>query len=170
VGIISDMDTSDPNVQAAPSPPARARPRRAVVIGLAVAALAVFAAGWHLSALRAYDASALPGPTAARLDAARLAAGLEPWSAAFAWRVIALRGLTLLEQGKIDPAYFLVEPYSVIVHGTDATFVAIYQEIVAIKTPIDSGKAHVAHGLDPLLDFGPGVARPATRSAPATTP
>lgn len=136
----------------APSPDA-ARRRPVVVIGLAVAALALIAAGWHLTALRAYDASTAPGPTASRLADAEFASRLEPWSAPFTWRVVALRGLTLFEHGEVDAAYNLLESWSPAVFGRDALFVAIYHAVLAVKTPLDSGKAHLAHGADPLLDF-----------------
>lgn len=140
------------------------RTHRSRLFGVIVtlASLLLLAAGWHLAALAEYDAAASSAPTARRLASAQLALRLEPWNQPFAWRVVALEGLALLQKGQVDNAYFLVEPYSQVVQGKDATFVAIYQEIVRIKTPIDSGKAHVAHGLDPLNDFGTTATAAAT--------
>jgi hypothetical protein len=140
-------------------------------VTIAMLAVALAASLWHVVALEAYTAAGRPyDRTADRLAAAQLAATLEPWSARFAWRTIALRGLTLFEAGKVDTAYFLVEPYSLAVHGTDATFVAIYHEILAVKGPLDSGKAHVAHGLDPLLDFATTPTVPAASASTSGTP
>jgi hypothetical protein len=91
---------------------------------------------------------------------------LETWDVRFGWRATALRGLDLLQKGDVEGAYALVDPNIVAVHGTDATYVSVYQQIMAIKTPIDSGKAHVAHGLDPLNNFT--VRRPSVPSTTAT--
>lgn len=79
---------------------------------------------------------------------------MEPWNAPFTWRVVALTGLTLFERGNVDGAYNLLESWSPIVFGRDTTFVSIYHQVLAVKVPLDSGKAHLAHGADPLLDFG----------------
>jgi hypothetical protein len=170
VGTFLNMEpsaaTTDP---ATGSPQAGPHPRRRplVVIGLAVAALALVAGAWHLVALRAYDTSAAPGPTASRLAAAELAARLEPWSARFEWRVIALRGLALFQQGKVDAAYNLLDAWVQTVFGRDATFISIYHEVLAVKIQVDSGKAHLAHGADPLLDFS---VRPSATATAGQTP
>jgi len=148
--------------EAPTSSAATRRPRLLVVLALAAAALAVIAAAWHLSALAAYDASARPGATASRLDSAQLAARLEPWNERFAWRVVGLRGLALFEQGKVQPAYFLLERYMPIVFGRDATFIDIYHRVRDAEMSVDSGKPHVAHGLDPYNNFTTTSTAPAT--------
>jgi hypothetical protein len=151
--------------------PARRRHRWLAPTVIAVLAAALAASLWHVVALEAYAAAGRPyDPTASRLASAQLASTLEPWSARFAWRAIALRALDTLEKGDVDGAYWLVDPYIAIVHGTDATFIAIYQQILAIKTPIDSGKAHVAHGLDPYNNFSTGPSGTPTPSVPSTAP
>jgi hypothetical protein len=154
-----------------PRAPARRRGVGPSAVAIAVLALALAASLWHMIALEAYVAAGRPyDPTPDRLAAAELATTLEPWSQRFAWRAIALRGLTLFEAGKVDTAYFLVEPYSLAVHGTDATFLDVYHRILAVKGPLDSGKAHVAHGLDPLLNFGTTPTVPPTSTAASGTP
>lgn len=111
---------------------------------LAVGVLVLAAAAYHVAALTAYEASADPGPLAARLEHARVAACMEPWQARFTWRVIAIEGLDLLAAGRTDDAYRLLEPYSRIVRG-DGVYRAAYQEAVRLKTPLDARKAHVQH-------------------------
>lgn len=111
---------------------------------LAAALLLMAAAAYHVAALTAYEASAGPGPLAARLEHARVAAWLEPWQQRFAWRVVAIEGLELLDAGRIDDAYRLLEPYSRVVRG-DGVYRAAYQEAVRLKTPLDARKAHVQH-------------------------
>jgi hypothetical protein len=148
------------------SPPTRPRRRPLVVFVLSLAALAVFAAGWHLVALHAYDASAASGPTTDRLASAELAARLEPWSAPFKWRVIALEGLTLFQQGKVDAAYNLLDSWIQTVFGRDATFISIYHDVLAVKIQVDAGKAHLAHGADPLLNFNVKSSTTPTSHAP----
>jgi hypothetical protein len=134
---------------------ARRRATRLAALALGLVVLA--ASAYHAAALTAYRDSARPGATVDRLESARLAASLEPWDRRFAWRVIALRGQLLFEQGRLDDAYRLLEPYSQAVRG-DETYRQAYQEVVRVKTPIDSGKAHVAHGLDPAAPWPPGKA------------
>lgn len=131
------------------------RPRRLVVAGLVVGALLVAALAWHLVALAAYDSTARPGKTADRLASARMAATMEPWNERFRWRLVGLQGLTLLEAGKVRPAYFLIEKWMPIVFGRDATFIEIYKQVRAAEFAIDSGIPHVAHGLDPNNRFNP---------------
>jgi hypothetical protein len=153
--------------------PTRRRRRWLAPAVVAVPAAALVASLWHIVALESYVSAGRPyDPTAGRLSSAQLALTLEPWSARFAWRAIALRALDTLEKGNADGAYWLMDPYLTIVHGTDAAFVAIYKQILAIKTPIDSGKAHVAHGLDPYNNFSTGASGTPTPSAPvsSTTP
>lgn len=123
---------------------------RRVAIVLVVLILA--AAAYHGAALAEF-ARTFPGPsTADRLNAAELATRLEPWNAPFSWRVVTLRGLQLFEQGKVDQAYFLLLPYSTIVRNDDV-YRTVYQEIGAVKGPIDSRKAHVQHGREQAGGF-----------------
>lgn len=147
-------------------PGTRLRRRPWIVAVGVVASLLAAAIAWHLTAVSAYDAAAASGPTSGRLASAQMAANLEPWNQKFAWRVIALRGLVLLEDGNIDGAYFYLEPYSQIIR--DPTYTAIYKAVVKIKTPIDSGKAHVAHGLDPFNNFSQKPT-PGTTGSPSPT-
>jgi hypothetical protein len=121
-----------------------------MMVGLAVVVIAAAGITWHLTALSAYRASEAPGPTASRLASARFAATLEPWSAPFEWRVDALRGLQLFESGDVDAAYWLLVPNDA-AKRDDLLFRSIYQRVVAVKTPRDSSKAHLAHGADPFL-------------------
>lgn len=122
----------------------RGRRRPAVVLALAVATLAILAVAWHAVALGAYASTDSAAPLADRLAAARIAATLEPWNATFTWRVATLQGLQLFRQGKIDGAFWLLEPYSQIVRG-DPLYRSVYQEVVSTKTPLDARKAHVQH-------------------------
>jgi hypothetical protein len=141
----------NPPLSARPS----VRPRRAVIAALVAAVLVVVALTWHVSALAAYDASAAAGPTASRLASAQLAAKLEPWNERFAWRVVALQGLSLLEQGKVREAFFLLDRWVQIVFARDPVFVDIYHRVGAAEMTIDSGQPHIAHGLDPYNRFNP---------------
>ena len=141
------------------------RPRRLVVAGLVVLTLLLAALAWHLIAQASYDASARPGKTSARLASAQMAAQMEPWNEWYKWRVVGLQGLTLLEQGKVRPAYFLIEKWMPIVFARDATFIEIYKVVRAAEFSMDSGQPHVAHGLDPYNRFSP----PGTPSATYTT-
>jgi hypothetical protein len=144
--------------------------RTSIALALAAVMLALLALGWHLDALASYNDAALAGtPAQGRLASAQVAARMEPWNVRFAWRVIALRGLVIFESGDVDGAYRLLEPYSPIVHGEDATFVAIYQAVVKVKTPLDSRKAHLAHGADPLLDFREHPLPPSGQPSSAAT-
>lgn len=120
------------------------RRRPAVVIGLAAAVLALVAAAWHVTALAAYSRTAGSAPLPSRLASAELAARLEPWDARFGWRVTTLRAQQLLDAGKIDPAFWLLQPLAQTVRG-DALYRSVYQEAVRLKTPLDSRKAHVQH-------------------------
>ncbi len=104
----------------------------------------LLATAWHLTALAAYRATAHGGSTASRLASARLASALEPWNARFAWRAITLRGMQLLEEGRADAAFWLLEPYSQIVRG-DPVYTAVYREAVDLKAPLDARKAHQQH-------------------------
>lgn len=124
--------------------PAPGRRRPAVVLALALAALAILAVAWHAVALGEYGSTDSAAPLADRLVAARIANTLEPWNAPFAWRLVTLRGLQLFRQGKIDGAFWLLEPYSQVVRG-DALYRSVYQEVVSAKTPLDARKAHVQH-------------------------
>lgn len=133
----------------------RRHTRRGVILALSAAALVLIALVWHVTAVSAYASSASPtAPTATRLGFAELAQRLEPWDVRFTWRVVTLKALALFEQGKIDPAFRVLDPYSAIVRG-DPLFRQVYQDVLAVKWPLDSSKAHVAHGLDPLLNFTP---------------
>jgi len=123
---------------------ARQHARRGVALALAAAALAVIAIAWHLAALTAYDTSAGTGTLVSRINAAELAAHLEPWSERFQWRVVTLRAQRLLNAGRIDEAFWLLEPLSQIVRG-DALYRSVYQEAVHLKAPLDARKAHVQH-------------------------
>jgi hypothetical protein len=122
----------------------RPRARHAVVLLLSAVALALIAVAWHLTALSAYTATSDGGGAGARLSSARLAAALEPWNARYRWRVVTLTALVLLQEGKIDAAFFLLEPYSQIVRD-DPLYRSVYQRVVSIKTPLDSRKAHMQH-------------------------
>jgi hypothetical protein len=141
-----------------------------VVVGLVATALVVAALAWHLSALGAYDASGRPGPTASRLASAQLAAKLEPWNERFTWRLVGLRGLALFEEGKVQPAYFLLERYMPIVFGRDAAFIDIYHRVRDAEMSVDSGKPHVAHGLDPYNNFTTTSTAPVTYTTGSGTP
>jgi hypothetical protein len=149
------MKTTDPRSSAEPRTPAVRRRRWLPVLTVAGAALLIAALAYHLYAQRAYDTAGAAGRTADRLAAAQLAAQLEPWNDRFAWRVVGLRGLTLFEQGKLRPAYFLLESYMPIVFGRDATFIAIYKMVRDAEMAFDSGQPHIAHGLDPYNRFNP---------------
>ena len=83
-------------------------------------------------------------PTASRLASARLASALEPWNARFTWRVVTLRAMQLLEAGQVDPAFWLLLPYSQVVRG-DPVYTSVYRQVVAAKTPLDARKAHQQH-------------------------
>ena len=119
------------------------RGRRIAASALAV--VAVLAVATHLFALWEYDRGAQPGPVSARLTSARLASSIEPWNQGFAVRVVTLQALLLFDNNEIDPAYFLLLPYSPVVRG-DPFFKQVYQGILTVKWPIDSRKAHVQHG------------------------
>lgn len=112
--------------------------------GVALVSIAIV---WHLTAISAFDSTAGPDPTAQRLASARFAATLEPWNVRFGWRVVSLQGLQLFQQGETDAAYWLLLPYSRVVRG-DPVFHSIYQQVVSVKTVVDSRKAHVQHGLE----------------------
>jgi hypothetical protein len=146
---------------------APARPQRRVLLIVAVVVLLALAAGWHLDALAAYDRTTSPESLAIRMEYARLAARLEPWNARFEWRAVTLRAQVLFERGDVDAAYWLLEPYSQVVKLEDPYFRSVYRDVVKVKTSLDSGKAHRAHGADPLLDFRTA---PSTPSSPTTTP
>lgn len=118
--------------------------RRSRLAALVVGGLLLAALGYHAAALTAYEAAAEPGRASARLAHARAAATLEPWDRRFAWRVVTLEGLALLEAGRVDDAYRLLEPLSQVVRD-DALYRAVYQEVVAFKTPLDARKAHLQH-------------------------
>jgi len=111
---------------------------------LALGLLLLAASAYHAAATTAFHGSEQDGTPAERLESARLAASLEPWQQRFAWRVIALEGLGLLEEGRIVDAYSLLEPYSRVVRG-DPVYREIYQRAVREKTPLDSRKAHLQH-------------------------
>jgi hypothetical protein len=161
----------NPSAQSLPAPaPSSARPRRRVIAALVVAVLVVVALAWHLSALAAYDASAAAGPTASRLASAEFAAKLEPWNDRFEWRVGALRALSLLEQGQVRPAFFLLDRYVQIVFARDPVFVDIYRRVGAAEMTIDSGQPHIAHGLDPNNRFNPISTPSATYTTGPQTP
>lgn len=124
---------------------ARGTRRKALrLTALALGVLLIAAVAYHAGALAALRRSSDAGPTAARLEAARLAASLEPWEPRFGWRVTALEGLALLERGRVDAAYFLLEPLSQVVRG-DEVYHTIYQQAVSAKWPLDSRKAHLQH-------------------------
>jgi hypothetical protein len=136
------METATGTRKIGTPPPERRR--RAVVLAMAVVALAIAGAVWHVVALGAYDSTDSAAPVASRLSSARLAAALEPWDASFTWRVVTLEGLQLFQRGRIDSAFWLLEPYSQTVRG-DPVYHSVYQEVVAAKTPLDARKAHVQH-------------------------
>lgn len=119
---------------------------------LALGLLLIAAVAYHAGALAAFRRSSDAGATPARIKAARLAASLEPWEPRFAWRVTALEGLTLLERGRVDAAYFLLEPLSQVVRG-DEVYRTIYQAAVHAKTPLDSRKAHLQHAREQKNGF-----------------
>lgn len=149
------MEPEAPIAPSAATRPEHRRPRRGVILALAAAALIMIALVWHVTAVSAYTSSASPTTsTATRLGFAQLAQRLEPWDVRFTWRVVTLKALALFQQGKIDPAFRVLDPYSAIVRG-DPLFRQVYQDVLAVKWPLDSSKAHVAHGLDPLLNFTP---------------
>ena len=120
--------------------------------GLLIVALLllVVVAGAHIVAVGEFAASATPGPVGQRLAQARLAATIEPWQTLFRWRVVTLQALDLFDRKQVDSAYFLLLPYTTVVRG-DAFFRQVYQEMLAVKAPLDSRKAHVQHALE-----GPG--------------
>jgi hypothetical protein len=113
---------------------------------MAVLALVLLlaAGAWHLTALSAYRATEHGGTTASRLASARLASALEPWNVRFAWRVVTLRGMQLLEAGQVDAAFWLLLPYTQIVRD-DPVYTSVYRQAVALKTPLDARKAHQQH-------------------------
>jgi hypothetical protein len=153
------------------TPPRRRATRPGIVVALAAAVLLTLAAGWHLDALAAYDRTTSPEPLVVRLEYARYAARLEPWNPRFEWRAVTLEALALFERGDVDEAYRLLEPYSQVVKLEDPYFRSVYSDVVRVKTSLDSGKAHLAHGADPYLDFRTdpsGPASPTTPSANAT--
>jgi hypothetical protein len=135
------MSPSSPHT---PVADAAARRRLTVVLAFAAVIIAAAATAGHLTAVSAYDRTADGGTVQERLASAQLASRLEPWNARFEWRVIALQGLQLLQEGRVDSAFWLLEPYSLIVRG-DPVYRSIYQQVVAIKAPLDSRKAHVQH-------------------------
>jgi hypothetical protein len=122
------------------------RRRWRIVAVLGAAGVLVLAAA-HIFALSQSDRGAEPGPVAARLASVRLASSIEPWNGSFAVRVVTLRALQLFDDRQIDRAYFLLLPYSPVVRG-DPFFTHVYQEILAVKGPNDSRKAHVQHGFE----------------------
>lgn len=128
----------------APGTAPRPRRRRYILIVSLLVVLAIAAIAVNAYAASSYDASGRPGPVASRLASAELAQRLEPWNRRFEWRVVTLRALQLLDAGKVDAAFWLLEPYSQIVRG-DPLYTHTYQHVVAIKTPLDSRKAHVQH-------------------------
>lgn len=134
------------NAHAAPPPGTSGapRPRRRVVLAMAALVLTLTAVAWHLTALTAYRATAGGAPLASRLASARLAATLEPWDTRFGWRVATLRGEQLLDEGRIDPAFWLLQSYSQIVRD-DPLYREAYQRAVSLKTPLDARKAHIQH-------------------------
>lgn len=119
--------------------------RPAVVFGLSACAVVLIASAWHLSALRLYMVSAGDGSLDTRLAAAQTASRLEPWNARFEWRELTLRAERLLEDGRIDAAFWLLQPYSQTVRGDDV-YREVYQRAVSQKAPLDARKAHVQHG------------------------
>lgn len=119
--------------------------RTSVRLGVLAAGLLLLAAtAYHSAAMVAYRDSAGGGPLPRRLKSARIAAEMEPWNARFRWRVIALDGLTLLRDGRIDDAYRLLEPWAQTVRG-DAVYTDAYRRTVAEKVPLDARKAHQQH-------------------------
>ena len=122
-----------------------ARRRHRVIAASAVALVILIAAiGWHLTALSAYRATEHGGTTASRLASARLASALEPWNVRFRWRAVTLRGMQLLESGRVDAAFWLLLPYSQVVRD-DPLFTSVYRQVVATKAPLDARKAHQQH-------------------------
>ena len=114
------------------------------LLALALGAILLAAAACHGVALCAFRRSAGTGPVPDRLAAAGLAVALEPCNERLRWREIALEGLALLERGRVDAAYRLLEPYSQTVRG-DEIYRSAYQAVVRIKTPLDARKAHQQH-------------------------
>ena len=127
-----------------PAPAAVRRRRRAIAAKAVALVILIAAVGWHLTALSAYRATEHGGTTASRLASARLASALEPWNARFTWRVVTLRAMQLLEAGQVDPAFWLLLPYSQVVRG-DPVYTSVYRQVVAAKTPLDARKAHQQH-------------------------
>ena len=52
--------------------------------------------------------------------------------------------MQLLEAGQVDPAFWLLLPYSQIVRG-DPVYTSVYRQVVAAKAPLDARKAHQQH-------------------------
>lgn len=119
--------------------------RPAVIFGLTLSALAVVALAWHLSAISNYNGTVGARSLDDRIGAARTAERLEPWNAHFEWRRVTLEAEKLLAAGKIDAAFWMLEPYAQVVRG-DALYRAVYQRTVSLKAPLDARKAHVQHG------------------------
>jgi len=145
------------------------RPRRRVVsiVTAVIFVLLVLAVGWHLDALAFYDRTLSREPLVTRLEYARSAARAEPWNARFEWRAVTLQAQQLFERGDVDAAYWLLEPYSQVVKLQDPYFRSVYRDVVKVKTSLDSGKAHLAHGADPYLDFRTDPSRPASATTPS---
>lgn len=124
---------------------AQSATRPAVIFGLAASVLAVVGIAWHMSALALYGSTVGDSSVEARISAARSAARLEPWNAHFEWRVVTLEAERLLDEGRIDEAFWRLQPLSQTVRD-DALYRAVYQRAVRAKAPLDSRKAHVQHG------------------------
>jgi hypothetical protein len=119
--------------------------RPAVIFGLAMSALALLALAWHLSAIAVYNGTVGDRSLDERIAAARTAERIEPWNAHFEWRRVTLEAEKLLAQGKIDEAFWMLQPYALSVRG-DALYRTVYQRTVTLKAPLDARKAHVQHG------------------------
>jgi hypothetical protein len=79
-----------------------------------------------------------------RLQAARVAARLQPFSERAQTTLAIAEARRLLDGGEIQAAYELLLPLSAVVRG-DALFRETYQEAVRRKWPIDARKAHQQH-------------------------
>lgn len=112
---------------------------------LVVAAVAVFGIVLHAVALANHSAARNPSRALSDRRAAALrAVRLEPFNQRFRVTEAITRALVLVEGGDVDAAYFALLPLSTEVRN-DALFTETYQEVNALKRPLDERKAHQQH-------------------------
>jgi hypothetical protein len=136
--------------------PGASRPRRVLAVAVVLAASAILGVVvvLHLTASAAASRAERSGSLAERLEAARLAATIEPWNPAFKRRARVLdsweRGRQLLDVGEYNGSVdALREAYADDVGNNE--LLALFKQAQATQALETNRKAHLQHGHE-----GPG--------------